>query len=276
MTTRRDFMRHMGAGLASFGLGSLAGGLEAWLPDAQAAGTTGERIITVLHTNDVHSRIDPFPEDGSGDGGGHHEHDNQQVGELLGQDSPRADAATLHELIGTVARPPLGGLGRIETGTGRDAEVPCHCFSFACVPGPCHAFSQAPRIPRTSSRSPTAAAWSRMSGSVRTGSPAPAPVPWRVPQLPTRWQIVVNYDLLTDDDDERDCEDIPEAACEVVPANLFLQGGTRIVTRPGDEVANAKTVLALDAGIPRRIQRLDQLARSRSRIDVDVAPTGDR
>ena len=51
------------------------------------------------------------------------------------------------------------------------------------------------------------------------------------------------YDLLTDDDDERVCEDIPKAACEDVPANFFLQGGTRILTRLGDEVANAKTVL---------------------------------
>jgi 5'-nucleotidase len=60
----------MGAGLASFGLGSLAGGPEAWLPDARAqTGAAGERIITVLHTNDVHSRIDPFPEDGGRNAG---------------------------------------------------------------------------------------------------------------------------------------------------------------------------------------------------------------
>src|SRR5690606_36392710 len=53
---RRHFLKHMGsvAALSAFGgfpLSSLAG------DDAVA--------LTILHTNDVHSRIDPFPMDGS-------------------------------------------------------------------------------------------------------------------------------------------------------------------------------------------------------------------
>ncbi|MCK4413132.1 MAG: metallophosphatase [Candidatus Eisenbacteria sp.] len=70
MTTRRGFLRHAGAGLASIGLGSLAGGLEGWFQDALARpGDSDELVITVLHTNDVHSRIDPFPADGGRNAG---------------------------------------------------------------------------------------------------------------------------------------------------------------------------------------------------------------
>jgi len=76
---RRDFLRGGAAGLASLGLGELAGSWGRWVPDAGALvgdpGEGGDRaapgpgdadgtVVTILHTNDVHSRIDPFPEDG--------------------------------------------------------------------------------------------------------------------------------------------------------------------------------------------------------------------
>ncbi len=74
MITRREFFRRSGAGLASVGLGSLLGGSHGWIGDTLAQGkeaAQGEAgtLITILHTNDVHSRIDPFPEDGSRNAG---------------------------------------------------------------------------------------------------------------------------------------------------------------------------------------------------------------
>jgi 5'-nucleotidase len=60
MITRRRFLAGGAAGLAWLGLGPLTGGPG----DARAAGTDPEEsIVTILHTNDVHSRIDPFPAD---------------------------------------------------------------------------------------------------------------------------------------------------------------------------------------------------------------------
>ncbi|MFH1145111.1 MAG: metallophosphatase [Candidatus Eisenbacteria bacterium] len=68
MITRREFLRRGGAGLASFGLAGLTDGVSGWFEDAWGT-ETGETLITILHTNDVHSRIDPFPEDGSRNAG---------------------------------------------------------------------------------------------------------------------------------------------------------------------------------------------------------------
>ncbi|PTM01476.1 MAG: metallophosphatase, partial [Bacteroidetes bacterium] len=52
---RRDFLQQSAAGAALVGLGSLS--LQSYVP--------AQRKITILHTNDVHSHIDPFgPEDG--------------------------------------------------------------------------------------------------------------------------------------------------------------------------------------------------------------------
>jgi 5'-nucleotidase len=52
---RREFLHHSAAGAALVGLGSLS--LQSFVP--------AQRKITILHTNDVHSHIDPFgPEDG--------------------------------------------------------------------------------------------------------------------------------------------------------------------------------------------------------------------
>jgi len=56
MQNRRDFIRQ-----AAIGSGLLASG--AFPFQALAAGT--ETRLTILHTNDVHSRLDPFPMDGS-------------------------------------------------------------------------------------------------------------------------------------------------------------------------------------------------------------------
>jgi 5'-nucleotidase len=75
MITRREFLRRSGAGLALFGLGSLVGELAGWRRDAWAAppppgdAASGGTVVTILHTNDVHSRIDPFPEDGGRNAG---------------------------------------------------------------------------------------------------------------------------------------------------------------------------------------------------------------
>ncbi|HEU4496881.1 MAG TPA: metallophosphatase [Flavobacterium sp.] len=51
---RRDFIRKTGAGSALLTLGSLP---------LISFETAGSRHITILHTNDVHSHIDPFPAD---------------------------------------------------------------------------------------------------------------------------------------------------------------------------------------------------------------------
>jgi len=52
---RREFLQQSAAGAALVGLGSLS--LQSFVP--------AQRKITILHTNDVHSHIDPFgPEDG--------------------------------------------------------------------------------------------------------------------------------------------------------------------------------------------------------------------
>ncbi|MEX0291321.1 MAG: metallophosphoesterase [Flavobacteriaceae bacterium] len=53
---RRDFLARAGAGSAYVGLGGLG------LNSCQGF---GKRQITILHTNDVHSHIDPFPKDHS-------------------------------------------------------------------------------------------------------------------------------------------------------------------------------------------------------------------
>ena len=70
MITRRQFLTRGATGLAWIGLAPLAGRLGGWLPDGRAFGADPEEtIVTILHTNDVHSRIDPFPEDGSRNAG---------------------------------------------------------------------------------------------------------------------------------------------------------------------------------------------------------------
>ncbi len=50
---RRSFLQQTAAGSAALGLGGMA---------LQACSGKRERHITILHTNDVHSHIDPFPE----------------------------------------------------------------------------------------------------------------------------------------------------------------------------------------------------------------------
>jgi len=67
MTTRRDFLAQTGRGLASLGLANMVGGLDRLWPNARAV--ADEQVITILHTNDVHSRIEPFPRDGGRNAG---------------------------------------------------------------------------------------------------------------------------------------------------------------------------------------------------------------
>ena len=55
---RRKFLRE--AALAG---GALA--VSSLRPFAADASPVAERRLTILHTNDVHSRLDPFPMDGS-------------------------------------------------------------------------------------------------------------------------------------------------------------------------------------------------------------------
>ncbi|GAF89443.1 unnamed protein product, partial [marine sediment metagenome] len=63
MISRRDFLGRAATGLAWMGLASSVEGLGGLLSDAGAADRgSGEVVVTILHTNDVHSRIDPFPE----------------------------------------------------------------------------------------------------------------------------------------------------------------------------------------------------------------------
>lgn len=52
------------------------------------------------------------------------------------------------------------------------------------------------------------------------------------------------YDALTGDEDARVCQDIPPAACRELPRNFLLHLIASIATHVGDELANAKTVLA--------------------------------
>ncbi|MCD6068559.1 MAG: 5-nucleotidase [Bacteroidetes bacterium] len=51
---RRDFLRYM------FGTAAVMGGLELF-PNGEALAKKGVSKLTVLYTNDTHSRIDPFP-----------------------------------------------------------------------------------------------------------------------------------------------------------------------------------------------------------------------
>lgn len=56
---RRDFLKKTAVSAA-------ATSLLAWPEEVWAAGTVN---LTILHTNDMHSRIDPFPNDGRTNGG---------------------------------------------------------------------------------------------------------------------------------------------------------------------------------------------------------------
>ncbi|NDC79186.1 MAG: twin-arginine translocation signal domain-containing protein, partial [Chitinophagia bacterium] len=58
---RRRFIRE--AGLAAAGM-ALSGRLS-----AQGPGQDPARRLTILHTNDVHSRLEPFPSDGGSNAG---------------------------------------------------------------------------------------------------------------------------------------------------------------------------------------------------------------
>ena len=53
---RRQFIKNMGAGSLMIGAGVLP---------SQAFNSPEITKLTILHTNDVHSRIEPFPMDGS-------------------------------------------------------------------------------------------------------------------------------------------------------------------------------------------------------------------
>ncbi len=56
MSSRRTFLKKIAAGTALFGAGAF--------PVDAFATTPGDiRKLTILHSNDIHSRIDPFPED---------------------------------------------------------------------------------------------------------------------------------------------------------------------------------------------------------------------
>jgi 5'-nucleotidase len=58
MISRRDFLKASARGLAWFGLAGSAGVLGGCRRGTRAQGPVK---VTLLHTNDVHSRIDPFP-----------------------------------------------------------------------------------------------------------------------------------------------------------------------------------------------------------------------
>lgn len=51
------------------------------------------------------------------------------------------------------------------------------------------------------------------------------------------------YEKLTDVEDARACKDIPEQACRETPMSFLLILGGNLLTRIGDEIASAKTVL---------------------------------
>ncbi|RZK80786.1 MAG: twin-arginine translocation signal domain-containing protein [Pedobacter sp.] len=60
MINRRNFIKNSSAAALGFGLTNAAGF------DATAAIASGDLVkLTILHTNDVHSRVEPFPMDGS-------------------------------------------------------------------------------------------------------------------------------------------------------------------------------------------------------------------
>ncbi len=61
MGTRRQFIQHLGLGGFMLQMGKFP--MHAFIDDVNTT------KITILHTNDVHSRIDPFPDDGSKNAG---------------------------------------------------------------------------------------------------------------------------------------------------------------------------------------------------------------
>ncbi len=61
MTTRRQFIQHLGIGGFMMQFGKFP--MHAFMDDNNIT------KITILHTNDVHSRMDPFPQDGSKNAG---------------------------------------------------------------------------------------------------------------------------------------------------------------------------------------------------------------
>lgn len=62
MISRREFLSRSAAGAAWLGLGAGLSPLDGLFRLAQAG--PDDVVITLLHTNDVHSRIEPFPDDG--------------------------------------------------------------------------------------------------------------------------------------------------------------------------------------------------------------------
>jgi 5'-nucleotidase len=62
MITRREFLSNTARGLAWLGLAGSAGALVGCAGRTSGRdGARGSGKVTILHTNDVHSRIDPFP-----------------------------------------------------------------------------------------------------------------------------------------------------------------------------------------------------------------------
>lgn len=61
MTARRQFLKQLGLG--GIWLGAQGTALPLWLGDEEIS------RLTILHTNDVHSRVEPFPMDGSRNAG---------------------------------------------------------------------------------------------------------------------------------------------------------------------------------------------------------------
>ncbi len=59
MITRKDFLKQVSAVSAGIGLGGLT-------PLTAYSAQSRNRVLSIMHTNDTHARIDPFPE-GSGD-----------------------------------------------------------------------------------------------------------------------------------------------------------------------------------------------------------------
>ena len=63
MSSRRDFLGRTIKGLGALTLAGSLDGMDALFGRPPLAQTdTAETILTVLHTNDLHSRIEPFPE----------------------------------------------------------------------------------------------------------------------------------------------------------------------------------------------------------------------